>query len=280
MAAHMPQTLLHTGILKRRTTDKHTIITLLLKPLHIAKPLLVKLHVQLLILHVPSPAVRPSRLLFKRTQVVEKQPDIPTVHEQAAVSWPGLHVPLGMDGSSSLAIAREQVRGQTKDKERDGGVVSSGGQACETRGHFLGDPQLADDTWFRSFKEQRRRATLSKKPHDHTSTTLVALCIKAHRATGSITPAMRLHLSTSPSTTIRRQSVCCSAQIKEVTLLDYGAGNVRSVRNAIKKLGYTIKDVSNVGVSNACELVFIDLTLYRSISHPISWRPIASSSRV
>jgi hypothetical protein len=31
---------------------------------------------------------------------------------------------------------------------------------------------------------------------------------------------------------------------KEVTLLDYGAGNVRSVRNAIKKLGYTIRDVS------------------------------------
>jgi hypothetical protein len=30
---------------------------------------------------------------------------------------------------------------------------------------------------------------------------------------------------------------------KEVTLLDYGAGNVRSVRNAITKLGYTIKDV-------------------------------------
>lgn len=29
-----------------------------------------------------------------------------------------------------------------------------------------------------------------------------------------------------------------------VTLLDYGAGNVRSVRNAIKKLGYSIKDVS------------------------------------
>ena len=27
-------------------------------------------------------------------------------------------------------------------------------------------------------------------------------------------------------------------------MLDYGAGNVRSVRNAIKKLGYTIKDVS------------------------------------
>lgn len=31
---------------------------------------------------------------------------------------------------------------------------------------------------------------------------------------------------------------------REVTLLDYGAGNVRSVRNAIHSLGYTIKDVS------------------------------------
>jgi len=29
----------------------------------------------------------------------------------------------------------------------------------------------------------------------------------------------------------------------EVTLLDYGAGNVRSVRNAIRHLGYTVKDV-------------------------------------
>jgi len=28
-----------------------------------------------------------------------------------------------------------------------------------------------------------------------------------------------------------------------ITLLDYGAGNVRSVRNAIRKLGYAVKDV-------------------------------------
>ena len=34
----------------------------------------------------------------------------------------------------------------------------------------------------------------------------------------------------------------CSGQ-KEVTLLDYGAGNVRSVRNAILKLGYTLTEV-------------------------------------
>ena len=31
----------------------------------------------------------------------------------------------------------------------------------------------------------------------------------------------------------------------EITLLDYGAGNVRSIRNAIAKLGYKIKEVNN-----------------------------------
>jgi hypothetical protein len=42
----------------------------------------------------------------------------------------------------------------------------------------------------------------------------------------------------------RRQAVTAAASsAKEVTLLDYGAGNIRSVRNAIKRLGYTIKDV-------------------------------------
>lgn len=29
-----------------------------------------------------------------------------------------------------------------------------------------------------------------------------------------------------------------------VTLLDYGAGNVRSVRNAVRQLGYTLKEAS------------------------------------
>ncbi len=34
-----------------------------------------------------------------------------------------------------------------------------------------------------------------------------------------------------------------ASNTKQVTLLDYGAGNVCSVRNAIKKLGYSIRDV-------------------------------------
>lgn len=42
-----------------------------------------------------------------------------------------------------------------------------------------------------------------------------------------------------------------------VTLLDYGAGNVRSVRNAIKKYGYTIKDVYGPeDISKAEKLIF------------------------
>lgn len=42
-----------------------------------------------------------------------------------------------------------------------------------------------------------------------------------------------------------------------ITLLDYGAGNVRSVRNAIRKLGYTVKDVTTADdIRNAKNLVF------------------------
>ncbi len=52
-----------------------------------------------------------------------------------------------------------------------------------------------------------------------------------------------------PSCSARRSVRVCAAA-KEVTLLDYGAGNVRSVRNAIKKLGYTIKDVSHCALDS------------------------------
>jgi len=42
-----------------------------------------------------------------------------------------------------------------------------------------------------------------------------------------------------------------------VTLLDYGAGNVRSVRNAIKKLGVTVKDVEHPDdIISADKLIF------------------------
>ncbi|MDA8164488.1 MAG: imidazole glycerol phosphate synthase subunit HisF [Desulfobacteraceae bacterium] len=42
-----------------------------------------------------------------------------------------------------------------------------------------------------------------------------------------------------------------------ITLLDYGAGNVRSVRNAIRKLGFAVKDVASPGdIRAAGKLVF------------------------
>jgi glutamine amidotransferase/cyclase len=42
-----------------------------------------------------------------------------------------------------------------------------------------------------------------------------------------------------------------------VTLLDYGAGNIRSVRNAIRKLGYSVKDVSSAeDILKAKKLIF------------------------
>lgn len=47
------------------------------------------------------------------------------------------------------------------------------------------------------------------------------------------------------------------SEFQVVTILDYGAGNVRSLRNAIKKLGYTIKDaVTAADILDASVIVF------------------------
>eukprot|EP00878_Enallax_costatus_P019289 GHUV01020346.1.p1 GENE.GHUV01020346.1~~GHUV01020346.1.p1 ORF type:complete len:190 (+),score=35.47 GHUV01020346.1:103-672(+) len=90
--------------------------------------------------------------------------------------------------------------------------------------------------------------------------------------------AMRLSVptqqSTCPSTSTckhaarpsRQRCVSARAAGREVTLLDYGAGNVRSVRNAIKKLGYSIKDVSSAAALMAFRLVLLARTA-RSNSH-------------
>ncbi len=52
--------------------------------------------------------------------------------------------------------------------------------------------------------------------------------------------------STRRKPSLRGYAVVRNDAIGEVTLLDYGAGNVRSVRNAIKKLGYNLKEVTLV----------------------------------
>ena len=51
-----------------------------------------------------------------------------------------------------------------------------------------------------------------------------------------------------------------------ITLLDYGAGNVRSVRNAIKKLGYTVRDVESAAdILQAERLIFPGVGSYGSV---------------
>lgn len=52
---------------------------------------------------------------------------------------------------------------------------------------------------------------------------------------------------------------------KKVTLLDYGAGNVRSVRNAITKLGYAIEDVKCADdINDASMLIFPGVGSFKS----------------
>jgi glutamine amidotransferase/cyclase len=56
---------------------------------------------------------------------------------------------------------------------------------------------------------------------------------------------------------VRAGSGSGSDKPKEVTLLDYGVGNVRSVRNAIKYLGYTVRDVQSASdITSADRLIF------------------------
>ena len=65
-----------------------------------------------------------------------------------------------------------------------------------------------------------------------------------------------------------------------VTLLDYGAGNVRSVRNAITKLGYTVKDVSTAAdLASATKLVFPGVGAYGSAMEILKQRGLVEPLR-
>ncbi|KAL0054785.1 hypothetical protein WJX82_002370 [Trebouxia sp. C0006] len=60
-------------------------------------------------------------------------------------------------------------------------------------------------------------------------------------------------------------TVCSSVRgsADDVFLLDYGAGNVRSVRNAVKRLGYNLRDVQHVDdISKASRLIFPGVGAY------------------
>ncbi|OMO89892.1 Histidine biosynthesis, HisF [Corchorus olitorius] len=74
-----------------------------------------------------------------------------------------------------------------------------------------------------------------------------------------ITLRQKHHKSTRKSISTRNLVICASGSNSGsvVTLLDYGAGNVRSVRNAIHHLGYEIEDVRTPkDILNADRLIF------------------------
>ena len=69
-----------------------------------------------------------------------------------------------------------------------------------------------------------------------------------HREGMRTTPAELSYQLPRPERAHKRQRLAppraaATGAPSEVTLLDYGAGNVRSVRNALKRIGYSVKDV-------------------------------------
>ena len=58
-----------------------------------------------------------------------------------------------------------------------------------------------------------------------------------------------------------------------VTLLDYGAGNVRSVRNALAKLGHTVENVQTADdIVTAEKLIFPGVGSFGLVMHRLQQR--------
>ncbi|XP_010262130.1 PREDICTED: imidazole glycerol phosphate synthase hisHF, chloroplastic [Nelumbo nucifera] len=78
----------------------------------------------------------------------------------------------------------------------------------------------------------------------------------------------------------RKFSVCAAASGGDsvVTLLDYGAGNVRSVRNAIRYLGFDIKDVQcPEDILNANRLIFPGVGAFAAAMNVLNQKGMAEA---
>jgi glutamine amidotransferase/cyclase len=79
---------------------------------------------------------------------------------------------------------------------------------------------------------------------------------------------------------VARRPLTVAASKGEVTLLDYGAGNVRSVRNAIMKLGFTVKDVTTADeIMAADRLIFPGVGAYGSAMDILKQRGLVDPLR-
>ena len=75
-------------------------------------------------------------------------------------------------------------------------------------------------------------------------------------------------------------AVVVASKAKEVHLLDYGAGNVRSVRNAITKLGFTVIDIAKPEeIARADRLIFPGVGAYGSAMDVLKARGLVDPLR-
>ncbi|KAG0476653.1 hypothetical protein HPP92_013494 [Vanilla planifolia] len=84
----------------------------------------------------------------------------------------------------------------------------------------------------------------------------------------------KVYLAARPSLSVRASSITEST----VTLLDYGAGNVRSVRNAIRHLGFDVKNVRKPeDILNATRLVFPGVGAFASAMEVLNHNGMAEA---
>ena len=89
------------------------------------------------------------------------------------------------------------------------------------------------------------RSVLSTHYTSHHPRTMALRCTHPP-STGATAPSLGRPSAPTKATPQPRSAVAgASSSSKSVWLLDYGAGNVRSVRNAIKACGYDLKEVRN-----------------------------------
>eukprot|EP00897_Mesotaenium_endlicherianum_P008673 jgi/Mesen1/7834/ME000417S07142 len=84
----------------------------------------------------------------------------------------------------------------------------------------------------------------------------------------------------SPRASGSKMDTVAGEEEEEVTLLDYGAGNVRSVRNAITLLGYKIRDVSTAeDIRAAKKLIFPGVGAFAAAMQVINERGLGDAIR-
>uniref|UniRef100_A0A6N2M629 Glutamine amidotransferase domain-containing protein n=1 Tax=Salix viminalis TaxID=40686 RepID=A0A6N2M629_SALVM len=155
---------------------------------------------------------------------------------------------------SKASRSRLTVRGmleESKDEEEIEGKVRSFFAADGRESRALDSKQ-----WF-------REAVMDAAPFTSSSSSSSSSTFKTASISSSSTSLICLSKNLSrnhlPSKfkSRRNLSVRASNDDSVVTLLDYGAGNVRSVRNAIRHLGFQIKDVQTPkDILNARRLIF------------------------